>query len=283
MRLPLGSRNAAIWGIVAAGMAGATVAVTALLGLTDVRLVIPSAALAAISGAGARLQIEASRHVDRHVKLVARQLPELRAAAEFAAMDVPYPLPVGRRWALNWDACSILAREIAATRPATVVELGSGGSSLVIGLVLQRIGHGHLLTLDHEPEFAGQTRRHVTALGLDAWVSVLDAPLVDQDVRGRRYRWYELPSEIQNLPRVDFLVVDGPPQRVAPDGEPRYPALPVFAERMASDGVVFVDDAYRSAEIRMLERWLAEEPGWTSQVLKTQGGTAILRRKPAVA
>ena len=48
----------------------------------------------------------------------------------------------------------------------------------MIGLQLRRAGRGHLVTLDHEPGYAAITRRHVTALGLDPWVTVLDAPLV---------------------------------------------------------------------------------------------------------
>jgi Methyltransferase domain len=205
------------------------------------------------------------------------QQAEIAGIAAFATMNVPYPLPLGGRWALGWEGAVILAREIGVGIPATVVELGSGASSLVIGMQLRQAGRGHLYTLDHEPDFAALTRRHVAAMGLDAWVSVLDAPLVDQDVDGETYRWYRLPAEVTGLERIDALVVDGPPQRTDRGGMPRFPALPMLGAQMGPGSLVFVDDALREGEQRMLERWCLAQPEWALEVVATRHGTALLR------
>ena len=115
-------------------------------------------------------------------------------------------------------ACSPARYYLA--RPTTVVELGSGGSSLVIGEQLRRLGGGHLYTLDHDPEYAEKTRHMVDSLGLESWVTVLDAPLVDQEVSGDRFRWYDVPREVRDLAVIDVLIVDGPPQLTDVEGTP---------------------------------------------------------------
>jgi hypothetical protein len=189
---------------------------------------------------------------------------------------VPYPLPLGG-WAFLWDAAVLLSQEIAVVRPKIVVELGSGASSLVMGLVLRTLGAGHIYSLEHEPDFAARTRRHVAAMGLDEWVTIYDSALIDQDVSGERFRWYTLPDEVRALSRIDALVVDGPPQSVDYEGTPRYPALPVFADKLGPGSVVFVDDGIRAAEKRMVKRWLTEQPHWVRQNTRTRRRLMILR------
>jgi predicted O-methyltransferase YrrM len=232
--------------------------------------------LAAITQSEQRLHATI-RQIEARIKQIEPQILEISAIAAFSSVDVPYPLPLGGHWALAWDAAAILAREVGAGRPMTVVELGSGGSSLVIGMQLRHGGRGHLYSLDHNPDFAASTRRHVTALGLDSWVFVLDAPLVGQRVGDEEYTWYDLPDEVRALERIDILVVDGPPQATDREGTPRYPALPILGDKLGPGSLVFVDDAFRDAERRMLERWLRDQPHWVSQTIRTLRGTAILR------
>ncbi len=281
-----------------AGFGAALLVVLAsLVGLGDLTLAAPTAVIVAtvvlmnhltndrLRRAGKRSQASLAAIERRTVSIATRvrgleaTIHEAGAMAVLSPTATPYPLPLGGNWALAWDAAVVLAREVGLARPSVVVELGSGGSSLVIGKQLSEAGSGHLYSLDHEPAFAALTRRHLAAHDLEAWVTVLDAPLVELDVRGERFRWYDLPPEVRALPRVDVLVVDGPPQAIDRTGLPRYPALPAFREQLHGDAFVFVDDAYRDAERQMVERWVAEEPGWVAKVVKTSRGTAILRRQ----
>ncbi len=289
-------RRALLWGA-AGGLAfGAVVAAAALVGLADSKAVIPVAlvvfaivasakyATDTITASIVRQQVVTARQMSAFQAKTERRIRELQlwlpasAAAAASFSNLPYPLPLDGRWQLAWDVAGLLAREVFLARPTAVVELGSGGSSLVIGEQLRRLGGGHLYTLDHEPAYASNTRRLVESLGLGAWVTVLDAPLVEQEVHGARYRWYDLPREVRDLAEIDALVVDGPPQSIDHEGTPRYPALPVLIGRLSATAFVLVDDASRDAEKRMLQRWIAEEPGWALEVIPTSKGTALLRR-----
>ncbi len=285
-------RRAARFGLLAGLAAGLLATVAALLpvpaAVTGISVALTVALVVAAS-------VRAQEGVLTSVAALARQVAGVRSAVErlsvqnaevgaiasMSAMDVPYPLPLGDNWALGWHGAAVLARVVGSERPETIVELGSGASSLVIGLQLSRIGRGRLLTLDHEPEYAAITRRHVAALGLDPWVTVLDAPLVDCRIGDEQYRWYDLPDAVTSLDHIDLLVVDGPPLRTDPQGTPRYPALPMLGDRLGGGSMVFVDDARRDAERRMLEHWQHDEPAWVRETIDAGHGTAILRWAPS--
>jgi predicted O-methyltransferase YrrM len=279
------------YGVAGGLAAGVLTGLLAYLGFTAWEAVAPVAIVAGVVIAtgvrgrqGARIiakrRDEQARAATR--KLVDRlanmesQLREVQAAASFSAMDAPYPLPLGG-WALDHEAAAILAREVATGRPETIVELGSGASTLVIGLQLRRTGRGHLYSLEHDPEYAERTRRHVRALDLGAFVSVLDAPLVPHALGSDTYSWYEVPDAVAALDRVDLLLVDGPPQATDRYGTPRYPALPVLGAKLAPGSVAIVDDAGRDAEKRMLERWRSERPDLGLEIIPTRHGLAVLR------
>ncbi len=291
MKTLRGYQRPAVLGVLAGLVAAVLVAAASLLPVSSLAAAVPVGVVVAatvgisvvsrtrVLSSTARLDGRLERVIAREETLE-RQLAEVAAISTMSALDVPYPLPLGGRWALAWDGAVVLAREVGSCRPGAVVELGSGASSLVIGMQLRTAGRGHLYTLDHEPGYAAVTRRHVAAYGLQDWVTVLDAPLMDLPLGDEHFRWYRLPPEVESLGRIDFLVVDGPPQGVDREGTPRYPALPVLGARLGPDAAVFVDDASRDGEQRMLDRWATEDPGWVREIVPTVRGTAILRRSP---
>ena len=56
-----------------------------------------------------------------------------------------------------------------------------------------------------------------------------------------------------------MLVIDGPPMPVGP--LVRYPAGPILFPKLAPGAAVFLDDAPRDDEKRIIERWMQEFPG----------------------
>ena len=224
-------------------------------------------------------QREAMQQLSHRLDLLQDQVSETQGLVQLTRFDNPYPMPFGGGWALTADAGAVLVREIALRRPRTVVELGSGVSTLLIGRMLKEAGEGKLYSLDHDASWAERTRAHVRANGLEDHVVVLDAPLSRQRVDGEDYEWYQLPHEVRSLPGIDLLVVDGPPQSLSPSGIPRYPALPAFGKQMSPDGLIYVDDAKRPQEQRMIEKWLKLDPGLQSWMVQTAPGTCLLYRK----
>jgi hypothetical protein len=90
---------------------------------------------------------------------------------------------------------------------------------------------------------------------LTKYVEVVHAPLVDVDVAGETFRWYDL-SKVEGLTDLDIVFVDGPPGTTGPLA--RYPALPLLRDRCAPGARFILDDAARPDERAIVQRWVRE-------------------------
>lgn len=222
---------------------------------------------------------EGFQQVTNRLSLLDDHISETQGLVQLSSYNHTYPMPFGGGWALTPDAAVVLAREIALNRPRTIVELGSGVSTVLIGRMLKQAGVGQLFSLDHDPSWAEETRRHIQASELQDHVVVLDAPLAKQQFGGKDFNWYQIPEQLRQAGSIDLIIVDGPPQGLDPSGMPRYPALPAFIAQLSPQAMIYVDDAKRPQEQAMIERWLQEYPGFESRMFETVPGTCLLRRK----
>ncbi|MFA7588100.1 MAG: class I SAM-dependent methyltransferase [Novosphingobium sp.] len=166
----------------------------------------------------------------------------------------------------SWKADTYLLHRIVdvieAMRPAHVVELGSGATSLVIAKALAMHGGGRLHSYDQHGPFVASMRTWLAEHGLEANFHV--APLAQRDARWPGL-WYDLPT----IPaEIDMLLVDGPPWAVHPFA--RGMADRLF-DRIVPGGVILLDDAARPGERFVARRWRREQPGIE---LKFEGGGA---------
>ncbi len=273
----------------AAGIAGGGLtAIGAGLGITTFDATWPVATACTVIGALLHNTKEATcALVDNRTQTIRNRLERMRrdvcdihGLVRLGPYTQSLPLPIGGGWALTGDSAALLAREVLTRKPEAILELGSGVSTLILGQILKRTGRGRVLSVDHDADWANQTRRYVEFLGLDDVISVIDAPLRAQQIEGCTYNWYDIPQcDLDTLGTIDFLLVDGPPQREGDSLAARYPALPVLRQRLSQNALIFVDDANRSAESRMLKTWLEDEPDWCAQRFDTVDGVCILTRK----
>lgn len=158
----------------------------------------------------------------------------------------------------SWKADTYLLHRIVdiieEAQPGSVVELGSGATSLVIAKSLAMHGAGQLHSYDgHAPFVAAM---HDWLAEHDLAVAFHHAPLVQRDVRwpGLWYALTEVPGSI------DLLVIDGPPWAV-------HPFARGMAERLfpliAPGGTVLLDDAARPGERYVARRWKKAWPDFT--------------------
>jgi predicted O-methyltransferase YrrM len=186
-------------------------------------------------------------------------------------------VPPTTDWAASADLLRELVTVVMARRPKVIVETGSGTSSVVMAGCLERLGDGHLWSLEHLTSYAGETRDLVAAAGLEHRVTIVDAPLVDVRLGEGTWSWYDI-SDLPDIGPIDLLFVDGPPGdtgRLA-----RYPALPMLLDRLAPEAAIVIDDSARPDELEMVARWRAEVPGLTLRQLRTQKGGTLLTRTP---
>jgi len=192
--------------------------------------------------------------------LLRAQTRELEALVQLFQHFTPRaPMPPSGDFALNPTELLDLLHLVRLRQPRLVVELGSGTSSVWLAYTLEQYG-GKLITVDHDSDFARQTRTMLAAHGLSAVAEVREAPLRELTANGKTYQWYDV-DKLKDLIGINLLLIDGPPAATGPDA--RYPALSVLATRLAATATVVLDDANREDEREAVRRWTQEVPGLT--------------------
>lgn len=164
----------------------------------------------------------------------------------------PDALPHLGSWKADTYLLHRLVDLIEEHKPRTIVELGSGATTLVLARALELIGTGgRLVSYDQNAEFVASVRRWLKENGADG--ELRHAPL------SRRSRdWPGLWYQLDGVPSViDLLVIDGPPWSVHP--YVRGAAESLFA-RLGPQGLVVLDDAARPGERVVARRWKRSWP-----------------------
>ncbi len=208
-----------------------------------------------------RLAKSAARGEERHARLLTQadraNFAQVEALLELRdLLPRRAPMPPTRGFPAAPTTLLHLVQTVLERRPGLVVECGSGVSSVWVGYALERLGAGRCIALEHDPEFAQQTRDAVARHGLSGIVEVRDAPLRPIDVAGETFQWYDREA-LHDIRDADVVFVDGPPGFTGPLA--RFPAVPVLKPLLNPAGaVVVLDDAGRPEEQAIQQRWCEE-------------------------
>lgn len=161
-------------------------------------------------------------------------------------------LPNLGSWKADTGFLHRIVDAVEELRPAVVVELGAGASSLVCAKALERNGGGRLVSFDQHKGFVEATSEWLASEGVQA--DMRYAPLT-AEIEGWGGRWYALDKVPE---RIDLIIIDGPPWAVHPFV--RGAAETLF-DRLSPGGIVLLDDAARPGERIVASRWRKRWPG----------------------
>lgn len=218
------------------------------------------------------------RNLQKHFGKLDKKIAQVDALFSLhQVIDIRHPMPPMSAWALSPDLANILIDLTLTHKPKTIVELGSGVSTLVFSYCLEKLGGGKVISLEAEAKYAEKTQANLDQHGLSKWAEVRTAPLKPMTLKHIQWQWYD-PAAIEDLTDIDILFVDGPAKI---DGKlMRYPAFPVFLEKLSEGAVIILDDADRKQDATMIGQWLKEFEGFEKESFSTQKGTVILRKRP---
>jgi hypothetical protein len=155
--------------------------------------------------------------------------------------------------ALRWSPVTLwtLYRHVRARRPHAVVELGTGCSTVIIGEALRRNGAGHLISVDANARWLGETEKNLPP-ALRPFVTLLHSPVLIEEIDGEPcHRFSLLPDQ-----SLDFLYVDGPGPKDVPGWQGKVVAAdPIHLEARFNPGFRMVVDK-RSRNVTFLRRHL---------------------------
>lgn len=164
-------------------------------------------------------------------------------------------LPTVGGFAMNPRSLAHLVDLVDRHQPRTVLELGSGTSSVWLGYLLEGVSGASVVSVDHLHDYAEMTRSSIARHGLQNTVDVRLAPLVSYPVEVSETPWYDS-AAFEDVRDIDLLIVDGPPQATGPLS--RLPALRVLAPRLARGAIIVLDDAGRPDEEETVRLWVEE-------------------------
>lgn len=157
-------------------------------------------------------------------------------------------LPHTGGWKADVGLLAFLADHIAREKPSTVVEFGTGASTLIIAKALEKAGvrNATFISFEQHRDFCQRTDRWLEEFG--ARCDIRHAPLktAPEPWPGLWYDHGPLPEQI------DLLVVDGPQWTIHPFT--RGAAETLFG-KLRIGGTMILDDAARPGERIVARRW----------------------------
>lgn len=162
------------------------------------------------------------------------------------------PLPAVGGWALTAASLLQVWHLVEIHCPRTIVECGSGTSTLWLAYAARQVEGARVVALDHDEGYAAATRLLLAEHGLLDIAEVRHAPLREVQLGEETVSWYDT-DLLADVQTVDLLLVDGPPKwtgRLA-----RFPAVPLLRDRLAPGAVILADDATRPEEEQAIRRW----------------------------
>ena len=189
-------------------------------------------------------------------------------------IDPKLPLPGMRGYASSPDILSVMLKEIMVNKPKLIVECGGGVSTILNGYLLQKIGNGKVIALDHEEKYSEITNQNLSLHGLNNFAEVLHSPLIDYRLKGNDWKWYK--TSFTSDQKIDLLYVDGPPAHLQKLS--RYPAVPILYDYLSKNAIIIIDDADREDDKMAVMKWIEEYPDLKEEYVDTEKGCYIIRR-----
>jgi len=180
--------------------------------------------LAAVRRYAAEIARENTRSVSRQQQLhldTQRQLQAALNMLQLVRLDAAVPAMGGTEASPDWNL--LIMDTLLQRRPATVVQTGSGASTLFLALTaVQHELTTRIVTLEHDAVAQASTQALLARHGVTDRAEVRLTRMVTRDVEGHDTRWYE-ESDLADLEEIGVLVVSDRPSAI---GRPAsYPAV----------------------------------------------------------
>jgi predicted O-methyltransferase YrrM len=162
-------------------------------------------------------------------------------------------LPALSSFSLAPDAGLLILKQILQSKPATIVELGSGISTMLISRLIEQEGlTTKLISIESDNDCMIECQQELIFQGTSKHVTFIYAPLTNNDVDGTNMLWYN--SSVIPEGEIDMLIIDGPPERKGTSA--RYPAIPVLQKQLSHQAIIIADDCGRKDVKDAVEKWM---------------------------
>jgi predicted O-methyltransferase YrrM len=219
--------------------------------------------------------VATQEHVDRlYDNLYDQVAGMMQVQSALAGGPVLKPM---RHWALSPDAMAVMLADLQERTNPHIVEFGCGQSTVVFASWVRQRG-GRVTSYEHDPAYADTILKQLGACGLTGHVDLRVVGLVERPAVGSlpASKSYALPDDRDG---IDLALVDGPPSWAGEAG--RYHPLRWSTERLNTGGAVYLDDAARGPEQRIVEALRTQLPGIVATDVRAEKGLVRIQRQAA--
>lgn len=151
-------------------------------------------------------------------------------------------------WALDTETLNYLWNNLMLERPKSIVEAGSGVSTIALSYYLRYQGlSGPVLSIEQSATVLMCVHERLSARNLSGLCSLVHVPVA----AGGGYDFRICEHPLRPAVPVDWVLIDGP---AGPD-MCRLGVLPFLTRFCRVGARWFMDDCYRDGEISVLEHW----------------------------
>jgi hypothetical protein len=182
-----------------------------------------------------------------------RHEPPDTAPADPRIRELTTSLPL-RSFAVDAATIDRLVEVVRTERPSTIVEFGSGTSTVVLAALLaERYRDGpRLVSFEQDPAWAERSRSALSERGLDGMASVIVLPLGNSEGGPAGYLLTEEAATLMRRLAPRLVFVDGP---TIGSGASRLGTVDLVAPYLRGDAPLLLDDALRDAELCVAAAW----------------------------
>ena len=208
---------------------------------------------------------------------VEEKTSEIENTIALTALNLKFPIFLGGP-SIDGIHARLLIQQLLSNTPRTIVELGSGSSTVLIARTMQLLGskdHFHV-SVDHDLHYLEISRRYAILNQVADNIKFAHCPLKRIDSLNKA--WYaDIPSTLEGR-KIELLIIDGPPAYKEGQEEARSPALEVLYSHLAEKCTIILDDANRQGEREIANQWVQRYPEFRL-TRTTQGkGVVVLER-----
>ena len=170
-------------------------------------------------------------------------------------IELNAPLPIMHDWRVSSDYAHATLSSLIEKGEGSVIDVGSGITSLLFGYGVKKNGSGKVIALEHSKEYFEKSKAMIKLHQLEDYCELYYCPLKEYDLNGKKWLWYDI-ANVDFPDNITLISVDGPPggtQYMA-----RYPVIPIMEKYLNKNTLIYLDDSNREEEKLSVEKWVRE-------------------------
>jgi predicted O-methyltransferase YrrM len=166
-------------------------------------------------------------------------------------------LPISNS-ALDFYTINMIINDIAINNRKHIIEFGSGISTIIIARFLKREKKiAHIYSVDNNLNWHNSLLQIIKEEELTEYITLLHAELCDSNISLNKLLWFNtkiIQDSIGNN-LFDMIIIDGPEAHNQELALARYPALIFIYGYLNKNYSIFLDDANRVGEMKIIKLW----------------------------